>query len=263
VGAYGTVVGAGGGFLLVPALLLIYPDEDAASITSISLAVVFFNGVSGSAAYARLRRVDYASGLIFAAASLPTAVAGAYLVDVIPRRAFDVMFGVVLLGLAAYTTWSVGRRAVMRQPLTGRTIIRRVMPGAAEGETFRYSYNVLHGAAYAAGIGLFSSLLGIGGGVFHVPVMITVLRFPVHVATATSQFVLMFMAGEASAIHLVNGHLAGENILRALLLAIGVIPGAQLGARLAQRFRGVTVARLLASALVIVGARLLFAGIAG
>ena len=69
VGAYGTLVGAGGGFVLVPALLLIYPDQPPSSVTSISLAVVFVNASSGSAAYARLKRIDYFTGLMFAAAS--------------------------------------------------------------------------------------------------------------------------------------------------------------------------------------------------
>jgi uncharacterized membrane protein YfcA len=261
VGAFGTIVGAGGGFVLVPILLILYADQDAAAITSISLGVVFFNAVSGSAAYARLRRIDYRSGLIFAAASLPSAVAGAFLVNEVPRDIFDVIFGVALLGVAAYTVWATGRRVVMRQPLTGRTIIRRVMPGTEEGQTFRYSYNVVHGATASAGIGLLSSLLGVGGGVFQVPVMITMLRFPVHVATATSQFVLLFMSGEASAVHLLNGDLAGENLVRALLLTLGVVPGAQIGARLAQRFRGPMIGRMLAGALVIVGGRLLYAGL--
>jgi uncharacterized membrane protein YfcA len=263
VGAYGTMVGAGGGFVLVPILLILYPDQDAAAITSISLAVVFFNAVSGSAAYARLRRIDYRSGLIFAAAALPTAIGGAFLVGALPREAFDIIFGVALLGVAAYTAWSTGRPVVMRPPLRGRGVIDREMPGTDEGQTFRWSYNVVHGATFSTGIGLLSSLLGIGGGVFQVPVMITVLRFPVHVATATSQFVLLFMSGEASAVHLAAGDLAGENLARALLLTLGVVPGAQLGARIAQRFHGPIIARLLAGALVIVGGRLLYAGVAG
>jgi uncharacterized membrane protein YfcA len=263
VGAYGTIVGAGGGFVLVPVLLIIYPDQDPASITSISLAVVFFNAVSGSAAYSRLGRIDMRSGLIFAVASLPSALAGALVVGYVPRQVFDVMFGAVLLSLAAYTMWATGRPQTIRTPMRGRTVIRRVMPGAEPGETFVYSYNVVHGVMFAAGIGFLSSLLGIGGGVFHVPVMITILRFPVHVATATSQFVLMFMSGEASIVHLVNGELVGANILRALLLSAGVIPGAQVGARLAQRFRGPVIARMLAGALLIVGGRLLYAGVVG
>lgn len=263
VGAYGTVVGAGGGFVLVPVLLLIYPDEDPVAITSISLAVVFFNALSGSAAYARLRRIDYVTGAIFAAAALPGAVAGALFVHQVPRQAFDALFGVVLLSIAAYTMWSVGRPIVMRAPLRGRFVLRREMPGVYEGETFRYSYNVAHGVLMTAGIGFVSTLLGIGGGVIHVPVMITILRFPVHVATATSQFILAFMAGQGSAVHLLNGDLVGDNLLRALLISAGAIPGAQLGARLAQRFRGPAIARLLSAALVVVGARLLYAGVVG
>src|SRR5262245_22772603 len=105
VGAYGTIVGAGGGFVRVPMLLLLYPNEDPATITSISLAVVFFNALSGSAAYARLRRIDYVSGAVFAAASLPSAIAGAFLVNAMPRSLFDVIFGVSLLAVAAYTIW--------------------------------------------------------------------------------------------------------------------------------------------------------------
>lgn len=261
VGAYGTLVGAGGGFVLVPALLIIYPDEDPASITSISLAVVFFNAVSGSIAYARQHRIDYRSGLLFAAAGLPGAVAGAFLVDAVPRRLFDVIFGLTLLGIAGYTLWSVGRPQALRTPLQGSGIIRRVMPGASEGESFHYAYRAWHGVVIMAGIGFLSSLLGIGGGVISVPAMITVLRFPVHVAVATSQFILAFMAGEGSLVHLAKGELVGENVLRALLIAAGAIPGAQVGALLSRRLRGPVVARLLVLALVVVGARLLLTGV--
>ncbi|MND02308.1 Sulfite exporter TauE/SafE [compost metagenome] len=69
------------------------------------------------------------------------------------------------------------------------------------------------------------------------------------------------MSGEASAVHLINGDLVGNNVVRALLLSVGVIPGAQAGARLAQRFRAPMIARLLASALILVGVRLLYSGI--
>ncbi|HET8577619.1 MAG TPA: TSUP family transporter [Methylomirabilota bacterium] len=47
IGVYGTLIGAGGGFILVPLLLLLYPKESADTIASISLAVVFFNALSG------------------------------------------------------------------------------------------------------------------------------------------------------------------------------------------------------------------------
>ena len=61
VGAFGTLIGAGGGFVLVPVLLLLYPQDSPALVTGISLAVVFFNATSGSVAYARMGRVDFRS----------------------------------------------------------------------------------------------------------------------------------------------------------------------------------------------------------
>ena len=259
VGAFGTLVGAGGGFVLVPALLVIYPHEKPVTITSISLAVVFFNATSGSAAYARLKRIDYVTGAVFAIAALPGAIGAAFLVGSVPRDLFDILFGAVLLSLAAYTLWSAGKTAAIRSPLRGWGIVTRTMPGE-DGETFRYSYNMWQGILYSAAVGFISSLLGIGGGVVHVPIMITLLRFPVHIAVATSHFVLMISAASGSGVHLANGDLAGTNLLRALLLSVGVIPGAQVGARLAQRFKGPTIVRLLAVALFALGVRLTLSG---
>ena len=141
-------------------------------------------------------------------------------------------------------------------------VVTRVMAGG-EGESFRYSYNAWQGIIYSAGVGFVSSLLGIGGGVIHVPIMITLLRFPVHVAVATSHFVLMFMSGAGTAVHLWNADLAGDNLIRAGLLALGVIPGAQLGARLAQRLKGPLIARLLVLAMIALGGRLLYSAVRG
>jgi uncharacterized membrane protein YfcA len=72
VGVFGTLVGAGGGFILTPVLLLVYPGSTPALLTAISLIVVFFNAGSGSLAYARQRRIDYRSGSVFAVPLLVT-----------------------------------------------------------------------------------------------------------------------------------------------------------------------------------------------
>ena len=69
VGAFGTLVGAGGGFILAPVLLLLYPHDSAQTLSSISIAVVFFNALSGSVAYARQRRIDLRVGGILGAAA--------------------------------------------------------------------------------------------------------------------------------------------------------------------------------------------------
>src|SRR5919106_4850228 len=84
IGALGTLIGAGGGFILVPILLLVYPNEKTELITSISLAVVFFNALSGSSAYARMKRIDYKSCVIFSIATIPGAILGALSTAYIP-----------------------------------------------------------------------------------------------------------------------------------------------------------------------------------
>ncbi|HEX7938285.1 MAG TPA: sulfite exporter TauE/SafE family protein, partial [Gemmatimonadaceae bacterium] len=81
IGAFGTLIGAGGGFLLVPILLLMYPRDNPATITSISLAVVFLNAASGSVAYLRQHRVDVRSALRFSASAIPGSVLGALAVS--------------------------------------------------------------------------------------------------------------------------------------------------------------------------------------
>lgn len=80
VGAYGTIIGAGGGFVLVPLLLVFFPDYGPEQVTAISLAVVWANATSGSIAHARARRIDYVTGLLFAVASVPGVIAGALVV---------------------------------------------------------------------------------------------------------------------------------------------------------------------------------------
>ena len=97
IGAFGTLIGAGGGFILVPILLIVYPNENTELITSISLAVVFFNALSGSVAYARMKRIDYKSGIIFAVATIPGAILGAVSTAYVPRYAFDIIFGVLMI----------------------------------------------------------------------------------------------------------------------------------------------------------------------
>jgi len=257
VGAYGTIIGAGGGFILVPALLLIYPDYDPEQVTAISLAVVWANATSGAVAYARQRRIDYVTGLIFAVSSVPGVVAGALVVGYVPERAFSVLFGALLLAMAVITL--LPRPTAIREPRPERGLLVRtvVMPG---GVSYRYAYKVWQAVLLSLAIGFVSSLFGVGGGVIHVPMMIVLFRIPIELAVATSHFVLALMAGGASVVHLASGSLAGEQLLQAAALAAGAIPGAQAGAWLAHRMPARRVLPLLALALVALGGRLILKG---
>jgi uncharacterized membrane protein YfcA len=255
VGAFGTLIGAGGGFVLTPILLVLYPHDPARTLTAISLAAVFFNAASGSAAYARQRRIDYRSGGVFALATLPGAVGGALVVGSVSRHVFDAIMAAVLALLAVWLL--VGERWPLSPPrrhLEKRTVVDR------SGQAYTYVVPLRRGALYSLGVGFVSSFLGIGGGVIHVPLLVRALGFPTHIATATSHFVLAIMAGAGTVTHIVQGSFAhGHGIRRALALGSGVVGGAQLGARVSLRLRGDLIQHLLAAALLALAARLLFA----
>ena len=105
-------------------------------------------------------------------------------------------------------------------------------------------------------VGFASSLLGIGGGVIHVPIMVRVLRFPAHIATATSHYVLMVSALAGTMVDVSTGQLDGGYAITGALAA-GVLVGAQAGARLSNRIQGDLLIRLLGAALAVTSLRLL------
>jgi uncharacterized membrane protein YfcA len=263
IGTFGTLIGAGGGFILVPILLLLYPSENTELITSISLAVVFFNALSGSFAYARMKRIDYRSGIIFAVATIPGAVLGALSTAYVPRHSFDIAFGVLMVVAGAFLWFSARDDHDHTVPHTSgapvpETPRNRTMRDFVDdhGTRYQYSYNSTIGIALSVFVGFLSSLLGVGGGFIHVPALTGLLNFPVHVATATSHFVLAVMALTGTVTHIATGVFA-HGIRRTAMLSVGVVLGAQTGARLSHRVGGKWILRGLALAMIFVGIRLL------
>jgi uncharacterized membrane protein YfcA len=259
-GVYGTLIGAGGGFVLMPLLLLLYPEESPELLTSISLAVVFFNALSGSEAYALMRRVDYKSGLLFSLATVPGAVVGALSTSYVPRRTFDVIFGVLLAAGAVLLLARPRSRPAGGIPPSGPSLTRHLVD--REGQHFDYSFNPTTGMVLSLFVGYASSFLGIGGGIIHVPALVFLLDFPVHVATATSHFILAIMAFTGTMVHVLTGTL-NHGVHRTMYLALGALIGAQVGARLSNHVKDTWILRSLSLALGLVGVRIILAGLAG
>jgi hypothetical protein len=252
-GAYGTLIGIGGGVILVPALLLLYPGATPDTITAISLAAVFLNSLSGSIAYFRQRRIDYRSGLLFAMATVPGTIIGAWATHFLRRDVFSFIFGIMLILLALFLQLRPREKKETTSPSPDGIVCTVVDD---KGETFVYSYNRPLGIALSFGVGFLAGLAGIGGGVILVPVLVYLLCFPTHIATATSHFTLTFSALAGSLTHAVAGSYA-YNWQVLPYLAIGIIPGAQLGAWLSRKLQGITIIRFLALALALMGVRLL------
>jgi hypothetical protein len=263
IGAYGTLIGAGGGFILVPLLLWVYPEKEPEVITSISLAVVSVNSWSGVLAYSRMKRIDYHAGWLFALANIPGAMLGAYSTTFLQRAAFDAIFGILLI----ISSFLLLRRTTTRlsEPDTNpNPSERRVRVSLTSFllPTVDYPLTTLASRRFRAAlvlsfvIGYLSSMIGIGGGIFQVPMMAYGLNFPVHMAVATSEFVLAIKALSASSVHLFSGTLL-QVLPQVLSLSVGVFVGAQVGARLSTHIQGAWIIRLLAISIGLIGIQFL------
>ncbi|MEP7028119.1 MAG: sulfite exporter TauE/SafE family protein [Candidatus Eisenbacteria bacterium] len=255
LGSFGTLIGAGGGFLLAPILVLLDPHADPALLTATSLAVVCLNASSGSLAYRRMGRIDVRSAIVFALASVPGAALGVWAVHRLDRGTYETLLGVSLLAIAAFLLWR--RVRPPHEPLHawGRPTTRRVVI-ERDGTRHEFAYDLRIALAISAGVGFLSSLLGIGGGILHVPAMANLLGFPVHIATATSHAVLAAMTLVAVVLHAFDGSLAPA-LPRILPIGLGAVIGAQLGARASGRMSGPAIMTSLALALALVGLRIL------
>jgi uncharacterized membrane protein YfcA len=260
VSAYGTLIGAGGGFVLMPMLLILYPQDDPHLLTSISLAVVLINTLSGTAAYSRMKRIDYRAGLTFAIATVPGAIFGALTTASVSRTLFEGLFSVFVIGLAIYMFLRPKSDTPTKHPkklsgwISGTT---RAVAGV-EGEIFEYTYDPVIGVIIFFFLGFLASFLGIGGGSLMVPILAYVLNFPVLIATATSQLIVAILtfAGTVSHVWIGSFHHGAHRIAA---IGIGMLTGAQLGAYLSARVKGAWLIRSLALALILVGLRMLIA----
>lgn len=262
IGTIGTLIGAGGGFILVPLLILSIPSLNPDSITAISMGVVACNAISGSVAYIKAKRVDFKAGIIFAICTIPGSILGVFTTKLIPKHIFDLLFGVILIGLAFFLfikgqkkgfrhRVKVNKRGWISQNITDK-----------KGEVYSYSYSLRNGIFLSILVGYLSPLLGIGGGIIHVPAMTEWLMFPVHVATATSHFILAIMSTVSVITHYFQGSYNDPLVIKLLVgLAVGVIPGAQVGAYLSHRLKGKIIVKALAVCLAIVGVRIFFSAL--
>jgi len=166
IGCYGTIIGIGGGPLIVPVLVLFYGWESEILVAT-SLFIVFLNATSGSIGYAVQKRIDYKGGMKFALAALPGAVISGFVHHTFTIKTFDIIFGVFLLLLAAYSFLSKNRVKDDYQKVNKKNNAsdRRVTFIDNFGHKFNFYSNDKLGVSMNLVLGFFVGFLGIGGGV--------------------------------------------------------------------------------------------------
>ncbi|WP_200889539.1 sulfite exporter TauE/SafE family protein [Cohnella kolymensis] len=253
---FGSIVGLGGGIIIVPVLVLMGEPLLGNPVTSqtavgTSLAVLIFTALSATITYRKQGKVDFRTGWLFFATSGPAAMIGAQLTNGIARGPFQLSFGLFMLFMF---TLMVARERM--KPLGIDWPIKRSFTDG-QGNVHNYGYNLWLALLIGCGVGLCSGLFGIGGGSLFVPLMVLLFAFPPHVATATSMFVILLSSILGSGVHLWHGNI---DWLLFAALAPGAIIGGRIGALIASRLSGGQLLWLLRATLLAMAVYLIIQG---
>ncbi len=246
IGIVAAMTGVGGGIFIVPLLTIAYGFVPQHAVGT-SLGSIVFTALAATYSYARQKRIFYRLGLLMAAATVPGAYLGAYAATIASPRLLGLVFGGLLFLMALRMIFNDLRQF-------GETAaVSLSQPLKSDAGHIRSFLTLTWVLALGFLAGFSSGFLGIGGGVLAVPVMNLGLHIPIHYATATSMFMMIFTSLSGAAKHTLAQHLDWGY---ALLLALGTIFGAQVGAVISKKVSGRTLRRIFGVVTLIVSVQM-------
>jgi hypothetical protein len=230
-GILGSMIGLGGGIIVVPILTFFgFPPTLAVSN---SLFAAFSNAAGSTISYSRQKRIEYSLGLKLGLLTIPGTILGAYISSDVTPGIFKMLFGLVLISSAIYI------------------FLRKKIETSEKSLTKQMIVFVIAASFFA---GIISSFFGIGGGIVFVPLMVVGIGMTMKKAAPTSQFILLFASLSGIIIHSILGH---PDFLQAGLLAAGAFVGGIIGARISLDIKERSL-QILVSAIIIIAAIKLF-----
>ncbi len=259
VGFLSGLVGVGGGFLLTPILMMIgVPPTVAAASGSNSMVAT---SSSATAVHFRLGNVDLKLGSILLMGGLTGAAIGVQVIKVLRASGnadfVITVFYIVVLGCVGTFMFLESlhslRRGIMA-PKVHTPLEHHKLLGKLPFQMNFPRSNVQHSAIVpfllCTLVGILAAIMGVGGGFIMVPMMVYLLRMPMHVAIGTDLFQILVTCAGVTAMQAITNHTV--DLTLALILAIGSTTGAQIGARMARLLRGDQLKIVLASLVLIV-----------
>jgi hypothetical protein len=236
-GVLGSMIGLGGGIIVVPVLTFFgFPPTLAASN---SLFAAFTNATASTISYSRQKRVEFSLGIKLGLLTIPGTVLGAYISSDVTPEFFKILFGFVLIASAVYI--------FLRKKIeTKEKILSKQMMVFAVGASF-----------FA---GIISSFFGIGGGIIFVPLMVVGMGMAMKKAAPTSQMILLFASLSGVIAHSILGH---PDFTQAGFLAIGSFLGGLVGARLSLDIKERYLKIIVSVVILIAAAKLFFDSVYG
>ena len=262
--SYGVLVGAGGGFIIGPVLILLFGWDNKTAVGT-SLVCVSVASISGAISYLRLKIVDIRSAILFGLAAMPGAILAVIGLEKIDSAIFNILFAIMLLLTGLYVFWSPSKSEKSsivdseHQKNKGFwRVYRKITP--TNGEKYRYNFIEPLATVLNTIFGFISSFFGIGGGPLRTPSLIYFFNFPVKVATATSVATMSIYTVFGSLAHLYNGNVEIQPVLP---LAIGAIIGSQCGVIISKKLKGRLMMKLLSFAMIAIAIQMGIEGING
>jgi uncharacterized protein len=245
VGLPASMCGLGGGFILVPTLILVFNLAPQHAI-AVSLVAMCGTTFSASIGYIKHKRVDYKLALLYDVLDIPGVIIGAYLTTILPQNLLIGICGFFVLSLSLLMLRDRRKRTCSTENEQTDTASQ-----IGWGRTVKDSMNhVFQYKIRKPGFIILSSLLsglvtglaGLGGGITDTTTMM-LLGVPAHIAVASSEFAMALTNGAAVVTH---GLFQNISIEYAIPITIGTIIGAQIGVLVAKRTKQRTLKAILA-----------------
>jgi uncharacterized membrane protein YfcA len=262
-GLLGSLLGLGGGIIVIPALTLLFGIDIRYAIGA-SIVSVIATSSGAAAAYVRERMTNLRVAMVLELATASGALTGAYVAGRLSGRWLYIIFGVVM-GYSALMMFRKRKGSTaeisIEAPWADYLRLHSSYYDEALGEEVLYRVartRVGLGLMYIAGI--VSGLLGIGSGALKVPAMDLAMRLPIKVSTATSNFMIGVTAAASAGVYFMRGDI---DPFVAAPVATGVLVGAVLGSRLLGRLQSSTIRLVFVSVLLWVSLQMLLKGLRG
>jgi len=260
-GVLGALAGIGGGMLVIPALTFLYGVDIRVAIGA-SIVSIIATSSGAAAAYVRDRLTNLRVGMFLELATTSGAVLGALLAAIVAPQLLFLLLGIVLLFSAGMQVYRLREELPPETPPSAAAQALGLVssyPDARLGREVPYAARRIGLGFVAMGFaGLISGLLGIGSGALKVLAMDGAMRLPMKVSTATSNFMIGVTAAASAGIYIGRGDV---DVQIATPVALGVLAGAILGARLLVRLRNQQVRLIFVPVLIVIALQLIARGL--
>lgn len=255
-GAFGSMLGIGGALVLVPVITLFLgvPLKTAIGASIIS---VIATSSAAQLVYVNRHITHTRLGMLLELTTTVGAIAGAVTAVLVDVRILQVLFALMLL----WAAWSMRSRPAAGRAEEPTGVLDEEFVDPATGDRVRYGVRRLPlglGLSFVAGN--VSGLLGIGGGAVKMPVMNVLMGVPLKAAIATSNFMIGVTAATGAAVYIGKGLV---DPLVAVPTALGILLGAQAGARIAGRLQAGTLRLITVLVLAAFAVQMLWRAVAG